>query len=302
MPRITKLLVAGRGEIARRIIRSAREMGIVTVAVYADPDAAAPFVREADEAVMLRGTTSVETYLDVDKLLDAARRTGAGAVHPGYGFLSESADFARAVTGAGLTWVGPHAEAIAAMGDKLAAKKIMEKAGVPTLPAAEVSGDATEGMLKLARDVGYPVLVKAAGGGGGKGMRIVQAESELAEAVAGARREAASAFGNDTVFLERYIEASRHVEIQVFGDAQGNTVHCFERECSIQRRYQKIIEEAPSPAVDEDLRRRLGEAAVAAARAVSYDNAGTVEFLLDDSGNFYFLEMNTRLQVEHPVT
>ncbi len=302
MPPITKLLIANRGEIARRIIRTAREMGITTVAVYADPDAATPFTREADEAVALRGATSAETYLDVARIVEAARRTGADAVHPGYGFLAESADFARAVIGAGLVWVGPHPEAIAAMGDKLAAKKLMVKAGVPTLPALEVKGDLSKGVLKQAREIGYPLLVKAAGGGGGKGMRIVAAEADLAEAVAGARREAAAAFGDDTVFLERYIESSRHVEIQVFGDKTGNFAHCFERECSIQRRHQKIIEEAPSPAVDDDLRRRLGEAAVAAAAAVGYDNAGTVEFLLDDERQFYFLEMNTRLQVEHPVT
>jgi propionyl-CoA carboxylase alpha chain len=302
MPRITKLLVAGRGEIARRIMRTAREMGIATVAVYADPDAAAPFAREADEAVALRGSTSAETYLNITKILEAAQRTGANAVHPGYGFLAESAEFAGAVIGAGLVWVGPRPEAIAAMGDKLAAKQLMEKAGVPTLPAVEVSGEAGEGLMKQAREVGYPLLVKAAGGGGGKGMRMVAGDKDLAEAVAGARREAGSAFGDDRVFLERYIVASRHVEIQVFGDGHGNAVHCFERECSIQRRYQKIIEEAPSPAVDDDLRRRLGEAAVAAAEAIGYDNAGTVEFLLDDKRNFYFLEMNTRLQVEHPVT
>ncbi len=246
--------------------------------------------------------TSAETYLDIEKILDAVRRTGAQAVHPGYGFLAENADFARAVVGTGLVWVGPNADAIAAMGDKLAAKRLMETAGVPTLPAVEVAGEATEGLLKQARELGYPLLVKASGGGGGKGMRTVAEEKELAEAVAGARREAGSAFGDDRVFLERYLEAPRHVEVQVFGDGQGNTVHCFERECSIQRRYQKIIEEAPSPAVDEGLRRKLGEAAVAAAKTIGYDNAGTVEFLLDDGRNFYFLEMNTRLQVEHPVT
>src|SRR3990172_2698952 len=302
MPRITKLLVAGRGEIARRIMRTAREMGIATVAVYADPDAAAPSAREADEAVALRGSTSAETYLNITKILEAAQRTGANAVPPGYGFLAESAEFAGAVIDAGLVWVGPRPEAIAAMGDKLAAKQLMEKAGGPTLPAVEVSGETGEGLMKQAREVGYPLLVKAAGGGGGKGMRMVAGDKDLAEAVAGARREAGSAFGDDRVFLERYIVASRHVEIQVFGDGHGNAVHCFERECSIQRRYQKVIEEAPSPAVDDDFRRRLGEAAVAAAEAIGYDNAGTVEFLLDDKRNFYFLEMNTRLQVEHPVT
>jgi propionyl-CoA carboxylase alpha chain len=302
MPPITKLLIAGRGEIVRRIIRTAREMGIATVAVYADSDVAAPFVREADEAVALRGTTSAETYLHVAKILEAARRTGAGAVHPGYGFLAEDADFASAVTDAGLAWVGPRALAIAAMGDKIVAKRLMTEAGVPTLPAVEVTGEIGEELCRRAREVGYPLLVKAALGGGGKGMRVVGGEAGLAEAVAGARREAAAAFGNDTVFLERFLETARHVEIQIFGDRHGNVVHCFERECSIQRRHQKIIEEAPSPAVDAGLRLSLGEASVAAAKAVGYDNAGTVEFLLDKDRKFYFLEMNTRLQVEHPVT
>lgn len=302
MSRITKLLIAGRGEIARRIMRTAREMGIATVAVYADSDATAPFVREADEAVALRGATSAETYLDAAKILDAARRTGADAVHPGYGFLAENAEFAHAVIGAGLTWVGPRPEAIAAMGDKLEAKKLMTEAGVPTLAAIEVTGEIGDENGERAREVGYPLLVKASAGGGGKGMRIVGSEADLAEAVAGARREAAGAFGNDTVFIERYLQTAHHVEVQVFGDRHGNVVHCFERECSIQRRHQKIIEEAPSPAVDAGLRLKLGHAAVAAAKAIGYDNAGTVEFLLDSQQNFYFMEMNTRLQVEHPVT
>ena len=302
MPRITRLLIANRGEIARRIMRTAREMGIATVAVYADPDATAPFVREADEAVALRGTTSTETYLDIAKILDAVRRTGANAVHPGYGFLAENADFARAVIGEGLVWVGPRPEAIAAMGDKLAAKNLVTQAGVPTLPVAEITGQAAARINGRARKMGYPLLVKAAFGGGGKGMRVVSGVAALAEAVAGARREAGGAFGNDTVFLERYLENARHVEVQVFGDRHGNVVHCFERECSIQRRHQKIIEEAPSPAVDDRLRVKLGEAAVAIAKTIGYDNAGTVEFLLDSDGSFYFLEVNTRLQVEHPVT
>ncbi|MDE3096253.1 MAG: ATP-grasp domain-containing protein [Chloroflexota bacterium] len=302
MARITKLLIAGRGEIVRRVMRTAREMGIATVAVYADSDAAAPFVREADEAVALRGTTSAETYLDVAKILDAAGRTGADGVHPGYGFLAENAEFASAVIGAGLVWVGPRAEAIAAMGDKIVAKRLMTEAGVPTLPAVEVTGEIGDELVRRARELGYPLLVKAALGGGGKGMRVVSSEAGLAEAVAGARREAAAAFGNDTVFVERYLRTARHVEVQIVGDRHGNVIHCFERECSVQRRHQKIIEEAPSPAVDAGLRLRLGEAAVAASKAVGYDNAGTVEFLLDDEHKFYFLEMNTRLQVEHPVT
>jgi len=302
MARITKLLVANRGEIARRIMRTAREMGIATVAVYANPDAGAPFVREADEAVALGGTSSTETYLDAKKVIEAAKRAGADAIHPGYGFLAENAAFARAVVTAGLTWVGPSAKAIAAMGDKLEAKRLMVKAGVPTLPSVELAGDGAGDLAKRAAEVGYPLLVKAVAGGGGKGMRIVAHESDLAEAVGGARREAAAAFGDDTVFLERYLERSCHVEVQVLGDHYGNVVHCFERECSIQRRHQKIIEEAPSPAVDDELRARMGIAALEAARAIGYDNAGTVEFMLAPGGEFYFLEVNTRLQVEHPVT
>jgi propionyl-CoA carboxylase alpha chain len=301
MARITKLLIAGRGEIARRIMRTAREMGIATVAVYADPDSRAPHVGDADEAIALRGATSVETYLDIAKIIDAARRTGANGVHPGYGFLAENAEFAQAVIDAGLIWVGPRPEAIAMMGDKLTAKKLMTEAGVPTLPAVEVTVD-IDGLGTQANEVGYPLIVKAAGGGGGKGMRVVTAAEYLADAVAGARREAAASFGNDTMFLERFLETSRHIEVQVFGDKHGTVLHCFERECSIQRRHQKIIEEAPSPAVDAELRRKLGEAAIAAGKVISYDNAGTVEFMLDAEGNFYFLEMNTRLQVEHPVT
>ncbi len=302
MPRIKKLLIANRGEIARRITRTARQMGISVVCVYARPDARAPFVREADEAVALEGSTSAETYLDIAKLLDAARRTGADAVHPGYGFLAENPGFARAVLDAGLTWVGPRPEAIAAMGDKLAAKKIMQQAGIPTLRAVQVPDGRASSARQQARSLGYPLLVKAAAGGGGKGMRIVAGDNALDDAVAGARREAAAAFADGTVFLERYLPRARHIEVQILGDHYGNVVHCFERECSIQRRHQKIIEEAPSPAVSETLRQRLGEAAVAAAKAIGYDNAGTVEFLLDEEGQFHFLEMNTRLQVEHPVT
>jgi propionyl-CoA carboxylase alpha chain len=294
MPPIRSLLVANRGEIARRIFRTAREMGVTTVAVFSDADANAPFVREADAAVRLPGLTPAETYLRSDALISAAKSAGADAVHPGYGFLSENADFARAVVDAGLTWVGPPASAIEAMGSKLGAKRMMREAGVPTLPWAESPDDAA--------DVGFPLLVKASAGGGGRGMRIVRSASELDEAVAGARREAGSAFGDDTVFLEKYVEAPRHVEIQVIADSHGHVVSLGERECSIQRRHQKIVEESPSPAVDEQLRTRMGEAAVAAAAAVGYVGAGTVEFVLDEKGEFAFLEMNTRLQVEHPVT
>jgi propionyl-CoA carboxylase alpha chain len=277
-------------------------MGVATVAVYAEPDAASPFVRDADLAVSLQGATSQDSYLDAAKILAAAQRTGADGVHPGYGFLAENAEFARAVIDAGLTWIGPRPEAIATMGDKLVAKKLVAEANVATLPTVEVAKGVSKAVRTRAEKAGYPLLVKAAGGGGGKGMRIVTDEAGLSDAVSAARREAAGAFGDDTVFLERFLEDARHVEVQVFGDKHGNMVHCFERECSIQRRHQKIIEEAPSPAVDQELRGRLGAAAIEVAKVVGYDNAGTVEFMLDREGNFYFLEMNTRLQVEHPVT
>lgn len=294
LPRlIERLLVANRGEIARRVIRSARVMGIETVAVYAPSDIDAPHVHEADHAVSLRGRGAAQTYLDIDQLLAAARATGADAVHPGYGFLSERAAFAQAVLDAGLVWVGPPPQAIDAMGDKLAAKALMAAAGVPVL--ASVVGDGPV-------DIGWPVLVKAAAGGGGKGMHIVTDPAEYSDALASARREAEAAFGDGTVFVEQYLADARHVEIQVLADAHGKVVHCFERDCSIQRRHQKIIEEAPSPAVDDLLREAMGAAAVAAARTVGYQGAGTVEFVVDPDGAFFFLEVNTRLQVEHPVT
>jgi propionyl-CoA carboxylase alpha chain len=284
------LLVANRGEIARRIFRSARDMGLRCVAVYAEADADAPFVADADEAVLLPGS-----YLDGKAVLEAARATGAGAVHPGYGFLSENAGFAADVAAAGLAWVGPSPEAIERMGDKIAAKRLAEEAEVPTLPGSEDPGRADA--------VGYPLLVKAAAGGGGKGMRIVEAADALEESIAAARREAASGFGDDRVFLERYVARARHIEIQILGDSQGNVVHLGERECSIQRRHQKILEESPSARVDAALREAMGGAALRLARALGYRSAGTVEFLLDDdTGEFFFLEVNTRLQVEHPVT
>jgi propionyl-CoA carboxylase alpha chain len=295
---ITTLLIANRGEIARRIIRTASAMGITTVAVYAEGDSGAPYVAEADRAVALPGRSAAQTYLNIDALLAAAAAVGAGAVHPGYGFLSERAAFARAVAAAGLTWVGPPPEAIEVMGDKLAAKRLMADVGVPVLPSWEVTGDA----LPVLDGVALPLIVKAAAGGGGKGMRVVAEQGELAEAVAAARRESAAAFGDPTVFLERYVAQARHVEIQILADTRGGAVHCFERECSIQRRHQKIIEESPSPAVGAGLRDRMGAAALAAAKAVGYSGAGTVEFILEPSGDFWFLEMNTRLQVEHPVT
>jgi propionyl-CoA carboxylase alpha chain len=302
---IRKLLVANRGEIAARIFRTARSMDIRTVAVYSDPDTHLPFARDADEAVHLPGSAPADTYLRGEAIIDAARRTGADAVHPGYGFLSENAAFARQCAAAGLTFVGPSPEAIDAMGSKTAAKELMRQAGVPVLPGAvfDERAEPDEAQLRAAAaQIGLPVLVKAAFGGGGRGMRIVRELGDLADAVASARREAASAFGNGTVFLERYVEVPRHIEVQIVGDRGGTVVHLFERECSVQRRYQKIIEEAPSPAVDDTLRTELCQAAVAAGKAIGYTGAGTVEFVLDSSGRFYFLEVNTRLQVEHPVT
>ncbi|MEU5782338.1 biotin carboxylase N-terminal domain-containing protein [Micromonospora lupini] len=288
---IKRLLVANRGEIARRVFATCRTLGVQTVAVHSDADADAPFVAEADQAVRLPGDTPAETYLRVEKILDAARRSGADAVHPGYGFLAENAEFAAAVTDAGLTWVGPPAKVIAAMGDKLAAKALLAEAGVPMLPSWTDTGEVTD----------FPVLVKASAGGGGRGMRVVRDAAGLSEAVASARREAAAAFGDGTVFIERYVERGRHVEVQIFGDTHGRVAALGERDCSIQRRHQKIVEETPA-VVDPELRARLHEAAVAAGRAVDYVGAGTVEFLLAPTGEFFFLEMNTRLQVEHPVT
>jgi len=298
---ITRLLVANRGEIATRVLRAARAMGLATVAVFSDPDRNAPFVTEADESVPLGDSGS---YLRADAILDAARRTGADAVHPGYGFLSERASFAEAVLAAGLRWVGPPPKVLAALGDKLEARRVAAGAGVPVLPALPVPGPGDTGLATdAAAQVGFPLLVKAAHGGGGIGMRVVRDPGDLADAVAAARRQAGAAFGNDEVFLERWLEGPRHVEVQLLADTTGRMVQLFERECSIQRRHQKLIEEAPSPAVDPRLRRRLGEAALAVAGAVGYVGAGTVEFLLEPSGEaFWFLEVNARIQVEHPVT
>ena len=288
---ITSVLVANRGEIARRVFRTARAMGMRCIAVYVDADAAAPFVTEADEAVRL----SDGGYLDAAAVVAAARAAGADAVHPGYGFLSENAGFARAVIDAGIAWVGPTPEVIESMGDKLAAKRIAVEAGVPTLPSSDDPASAGE--------VGFPLLVKAAAGGGGKGMRIVERPEDLDEAVAAAQREAKGAFGDDRVFLERYVHRARHIEIQILGDEHGNLIHLGERECSIQRRHQKVIEESPSPVIDGAQRSAMGEAALTLARTLGYRSAGTVEFLYDeDRAEFSFLEVNTRLQVEHPVT
>ena len=296
---ISKVLVANRGEIARRIFRTCQSMGISTVAVYSDPDAGEPHMREADEAVLLPGTSPAETYLNIEAIIAAAKETRADAVHPGYGFLAENSNFARDVRAAGLTWIGPSPASIEMMGSKLQAKELMDEAGVPTLRSVSLSGLSAVG--STAMSIGYPVLVKASAGGGGKGMRIVDNPDDLIDAIQSARREAKSAFGDDTLFLEKYIESPRHIEIQVLGDARGNVISLYERECSIQRRHQKIIEEAPSPGISEETREEMGKAAVRAARAVEYVGAGTVEFLYRD-GDFYFLEMNTRLQVEHTVT
>ncbi|MFI5255879.1 MAG: acetyl-CoA carboxylase biotin carboxylase subunit [Gemmatimonadales bacterium] len=297
-----KVLVANRGEIAQRVIRACHELGAKAVAVYSEADAQAPHVRSADEAVLLGPAPSSESYLRGDAIIAAAIRTGAEAVHPGYGFLAEREWFARAVRNAGLVWVGPPAEAIAAMGSKIAARELAIAAGTPVVPGTTTALRDADEAAEVAERFGYPVLLKAAAGGGGKGMRVVHERSELAAALQSAQREARNAFGDDDVYVEKYIVGPRHVEIQVLGDHHGTILHLGERECSIQRRHQKMIEEAPSVAVTPDLRSRMGTAAVAAAKAAGYTNAGTCEFLLDATGAFYFLEMNTRIQVEHPVT
>ena len=285
-----KLLIANRGEIACRIIKTAHEMGISCVAVYTEADTFSPFVQMADQAIKLS-----DSYLNGNEIINAAKQTDAEAIHPGYGFLSENAKFARAVQKEGLIWVGPNSRVITSMGDKLKAKDIAEKAGVPTLPMTTDP--------KKVNTIGYPILIKAAAGGGGKGMRIVEDKKDLKEAIAGAQREAKTGFGDDRVFIERYVASSRHIEIQILGDSQGNIVHLGERECSIQRRHQKIIEESPSPRVDSEMRTAMGDAAIKLAKKLKYESAGTVEFLVDDkTGEFWFLEVNTRLQVEHPVT
>jgi acetyl-CoA carboxylase, biotin carboxylase subunit len=298
---LQKVLIANRGEIALRVIRACRELGIGTVAVFSEADRRSPHVLAADEAVLLGPAPAAESYLRIDRIIEVALERGCDAVHPGYGFLAERAPFARAVEEAGLTFVGPPASAIDAMGDKTRARQAMMAADVPVVPGtAEALADA-EQALEVAAEVGYPIMLKAAAGGGGKGMRIVREPAELAAAFESASREAQSAFGDGSVYIERFLDGPRHIEIQVLADAHGTVLHLGERECSIQRRHQKMIEEAPSPVVDQELRDRMGAAAVAAARAVGYRNAGTVEFLYQD-GEFFFLEMNTRIQVEHPVT
>jgi len=297
-----KILIANRGEIACRVIRTARRMGIAIVAVYSEADAEALHVRAADEAVLIGPAPSADSYLRIDRIIEACRKTGAEAVHPGYGFLSERADFAAALAAAGIVFIGPSPEAIAAMGDKIAAKRLAHEAGVATVPGHLDTIADPKRAVAVAREIGYPVMIKAAAGGGGKGMRIARSDGELREGFSGAQHEARSSFGDDRIFLEKYIEEPRHIEIQLLGDAHGNIVHLGERECSIQRRHQKVIEEAPSPFIDAETRAAMGAQAVALARAVGYRSAGTVEFIVDRDRNFYFLEMNTRLQVEHPVT
>ena len=298
----TKILIANRGEIACRVIKTARRMGIRTVAVYSAADANARHVRLADEAVLIGPAAARESYLVADKILDAAKRTGAQAVHPGYGFLSENADFSEACAANGITFIGPPASAIRAMGSKSEAKKLMGRANVPLTPGYHGDEQAPHLLHKEADQIGYPVLIKAAAGGGGKGMRLVEKSADFLDALASCQREATASFGNQHVLIEKYITQPRHIEIQVFADTLGHCVYLFERDCSVQRRHQKVLEEAPAPGMTQERRRQMGEAAVAAAKAVGYVGAGTVEFIANQDGSFYFMEMNTRLQVEHPVT
>ncbi|HLG48409.1 MAG TPA: acetyl/propionyl/methylcrotonyl-CoA carboxylase subunit alpha [Reyranella sp.] len=298
----SKILIANRGEIACRVIKTARRMGIKTVAVFSDADRSAQHVALADEAVHIGGSPPRESYLVVDKILDAAKRTGAQSIHPGYGFLSENAAFAEACEKAGIVFIGPPPSAIRAMGSKSEAKKIMEKAGVPLVPGYHGDDQSPELLVKEAERIGFPVLIKASAGGGGKGMRVVESAAKFADQLAGAKREAKASFADDHVLVEKYLTRPRHIEIQVFADTHGNCLYLFERDCSIQRRHQKVIEEAPAPNMNPARRQSMGEAAVAAAKAIGYVGAGTVEFIANQDGTFYFMEMNTRLQVEHPVT
>ena len=297
-----KVLIANRGEIAVRIIKACQEMGIKTVAIYSDVDKDAPHVNLADETISLGDPTPIQSYLNISKIIKIAKETGADAIHPGYGFLAENPDFAHSCEDVDIKFIGPNPKVISLMGDKIAAKKTMDKAGVPVIPGYHGPSQDNNSLVREGKKIGFPLLVKAAAGGGGKGMRIVYSEDLLLESIEGSKRESKSAFGDDTVFLERYLEKPRHIEFQILGDEHGNIVHLCERECSIQRRHQKIIEETPSPVMTPSLRKKMGDAAVAAAKAVGYTNAGTVEFMVDGDLNFYFMEMNTRLQVEHPIT
>jgi acetyl-CoA carboxylase, biotin carboxylase subunit len=297
-----KILIANRGEIAVRVIRACRELGVATVAVYSEADREALHVRMADEAFCIGPPPSRESYLVAEKLIDVAKRSGAEAIHPGYGFLSERAHFAEACANAGLVFIGPSPQAIDAMGDKVEARKRMTAAKVPVVPGSEGTIESEEEIISTAVKLGFPVMLKAAAGGGGKGMRLVESEREIRAGARAARNEAKSAFGDDRIYVERFVDSPRHVEVQVLGDTHGNVVHVYERECSIQRRHQKVIEESPSPALDAKTREAMGKVAVQAAKAVDYVGAGTIEFLVDSKRNFYFLEMNTRIQVEHPIT
>ena len=297
-----KILIANRGEIAVRVLRACHEMGIAAVAVYSEVDRGALHVRKADEAYPIGSAAATESYLNIPRILDVAKRSGADAIHPGYGFLSENAKFAQACADAGVKFIGPTAAAMEALGSKTRARQAMEKAGVPFVPGTSRGVDSIEEAEQVAARIGYPVMLKAAAGGGGKGMRLVHAPEQLKSSLEAARSEAERSFGDSEVYIEKAIVNPRHIEMQVFADEHGNTVYLGERECSLQRRHQKVLEEAPSPIVDSDMRRRMGETAVRVAQAANYSNAGTVEFLVDQAKNFYFLEMNTRLQVEHPVT
>ena len=297
-----KILVANRGEIACRIIDTAKRLGVRTVAVYSEADVNARHMRLADEAVAIGPAPARDSYLSVQKLISAAQRTGAEAIHPGYGFLSENAGFAEACGGAGITFIGPSPRAIELMGSKSAAKTIMQQAGIPLVPGYHGDNQDETFLLDEAEKIGFPVMLKASAGGGGRGMRVVNSAAELSEALRSAKREALGAFNDDRMLLEKYLEQPRHIEIQIFCDQHGNAVHLFERDCSIQRRHQKVLEEAPAPGMTDETRNAMGNTAVAAARAIDYTGAGTVEFIADSDGAFYFMEMNTRLQVEHPVT
>jgi acetyl-CoA carboxylase biotin carboxylase subunit len=297
-----KVLVANRGEIAVRIIKACQELGVNTVAIYSDVDKKAPHVQLADESICLGDPTPIQSYLNIPKIIKVAREVGAEAIHPGYGFLAENPDFAHSCYDIGIKFIGPSFKVISLMGDKIEAKKTMEKAGIPVIPGYHGTKQDNKTLIEEGKKIGFPLLVKAAAGGGGKGMRIVNSEDRLNEAIDSAKRESKSSFGDDTVFLEKYLDKPRHIEFQILADEHGNIIHLFERECSIQRRHQKIIEETPSPVMTLQLRKKMGDAAVAAAKAAGYSNAGTVEFMIDNNLNFYFMEMNTRLQVEHPIT
>lgn len=297
-----KILIANRGEIAVRIMKACQEMGIKTVAVYSDVDANALHVQIADESICIGDPTPSESYLNIPKIIDAAKSNSTEAIHPGYGFLAENANFALACSNAKIKFIGPRPGAISLIGDKIEAKKTMERAGVPVIPGYHGSNQETSFLIEEGKKIGFPLLVKASAGGGGKGMRIVRRQKELKEVIQGAKRESKSTFGDDTVFLEKYLDKPRHIEFQILADEHGKVVHLFERECSIQRRHQKIIEETPSPVMTNELRKKMGEAAMTAAKAIGYTNAGTIEFMVDGKLNFYFMEMNTRLQVEHGIT